>query len=295
MEDLMLKERGSTSGASRERERLLAGIRVTERTLEINRISTPVLEGGSGHPVVLLHGPGEHAAKWVRVLPDLIATHRVIVPDLPGHGSSRVEGGPLTSERVLGWLTGLIERTCASPPTLVGQIVGGGIAARFAVDYGDRIARLVLSDSLGLSPFQPSPEFGSALGEFVTRPDEVSFDRIWRLCAFDLDRLRDHMGDRWQAFEAYTLDRALAPEVQAAQHALMEQFGFPPIPAEDLRRIAVPTTLIWGRRNLAAGVEVATAASARYGWPLHVIEAAGDDPPLEQPERFLEALRATMS
>jgi hypothetical protein len=41
-------------------------------------------------------------------------------------------------------------------------------------------------------------------------------------------------------------------------------------------------------------LSVAEAASARYGWPLHVIENARDDPAIEQPEAFLEALRAAL-
>ena len=68
----------------------------------------------------------------------------------------------------------------------------------------------------------------------------------------------------------------------------------PAIPPADLARIAVPTTLIWGRHDLATPLPIAEAASARYGWPLHVIEDAGDDPPIEQPEAFLNALRVAL-
>ena len=56
-------------------------------------------------------------------------------------------------------------------------------------------------------------------------------------------------------------------------------------------RITVPTTLIWGRHDLATQLAIAESASTRYGWPLHVIENAADDPPIEQPEAFLRALR----
>jgi pimeloyl-ACP methyl ester carboxylesterase len=66
------------------------------------------------------------------------------------------------------------------------------------------------------------------------------------------------------------------------------------IPPADLARIAVPTTLIWGRHDLATRLQIAEAASARYGWPLHVIENCADDPPIEQPEAFLVALRAAL-
>ena len=68
----------------------------------------------------------------------------------------------------------------------------------------------------------------------------------------------------------------------------------PAIPPADLARIAVPTTLIWGRHDLATPLSVAEAASARYGWPLHVIENCTDDPPIEQPEALLRALRAAL-
>jgi hypothetical protein len=39
---------------------------------------------------------------------------------------------------------------------------------------------------------------------------------------------------------------------------------------------------------------IAHAASTRYAWPLHVIENAGDDPPMEQPEAFVGALRVAL-
>jgi pimeloyl-ACP methyl ester carboxylesterase len=228
------------------------------------------------------------------VIPDLVTTHRVVAPDLPGHGASDVADGPLEADRVLAWLSELIERTCASSPALVGLILGGAIAARFAHEQSDRLTRLVLVDSLALGPFRPAPEFERALIDWTTRPSEGTHDRIWRHCAVDLDGLRNRMGESWEPFTAYNLDRAQTPSVQAAVHTLMEQFGLLAIPPKDLARIAVPTTLIWGRHDLATPLQIAEAASARYGWPLHVIENAGDDPPLEQPEAFLHALRGAL-
>ena len=276
------------------RERLLAGLPVTERRLRLNGVSTAVLEGGDGPPVVLLHGPGEYGAKWSLVIPNLVATHRVIAPDLPGHGASEVVDSPVDVERILAWLDDLIECTCPTPPTLVGHILGGAIAARFASNRGERISRLVLVDALGLAAFQPSPEFGLALTEFIAEPTEETHDRLWSRCAFDLDTLRNRLGTRWEWIKAYNLDRARAAGLRATQHALMEEFGVLAIRPPVLARIAVPTTLIWGRHDLATHLSIAQAASIRYGWPLHVIENAADDPPLEQPEAFLEALRAAL-
>jgi pimeloyl-ACP methyl ester carboxylesterase len=277
------------------RRRLLSELPVTERRLDLAGISTTVLEGGEGSSIVLLHGPGEHATKWLRVVPDLATSHHVIVPDLPGHGASEVPDGPIHSDRVLEWLRDLLECTCRTPAVLVGQILGGAIAARLAVEESDRLSHLVLSDTLGLAPFQPTPEFGAALLDFLQQPDEDTHDRLWERCAFDLDALRHRMGASWDSIKAYNLDRAQAPSLKATQQSLMEQFGMPAIPPEKLAQFTAPTTLIWGRHDLATRLAVAEAASARYGWPLHVIEDAADDPPIEQPEAFLRALRAALA
>ena len=137
------------------REQLLAGIPVTERRLELAGVSTAVLEGGEGPPVLLLHGPGGYAAMWQQVIPAIAATHRVVAPDLPGHGTSTVPERGLDAETVLSWLGELIDETCPAPPVLVGQLVGGAVAARFAADHGDRLERLVLVVPFGLAPFQP--------------------------------------------------------------------------------------------------------------------------------------------
>jgi pimeloyl-ACP methyl ester carboxylesterase len=296
MRDQSKREMQSPHGSTSEdpRSRLLAGLPVTERRLRLNGISTVVLEGGDGPPIVLLHGPGEYGAKWMRVIPELSTSHRVIVPDLPGHGESEAIEGPFGVERILAWLDDLIECTCQGKPTLVGQIIGGAIGARFACEHGDRLAGLVLADSLGLAGFQPTPEFGKALMDFVSDPREEKHDHFWTLCAFDLDTLRDRLGERWNWLKSYNLDRARRPDLGATQQVLMELFGMPAIPPDDLRGISVPTTLIWGRHDLATPLAVARSASKEYGWPLHVIDDAADDPPLEQPELFLEALRADL-
>jgi pimeloyl-ACP methyl ester carboxylesterase len=279
------------------RQRLLATTSLTERRLDLAGVSTAVLEGGDGPPVILLHGPGEFAAKWMLVSPRLVATHRVIAPDLPGHGASVVDG-PVDTGRVLAWLGELIDHTCppgvsgGRPPVVVGH--GFALATRFAVDHSDLLDHLVLVDTLGLAPFEPAAEFAAALEAFAVGPDEETYDDLWHECVYDLSQLRADLGTRWETFKAYYLDRARAPSVQAALHALMEE-GLAEIPAADLERITVPTTLVWGRHDLATPLRIAQAASARYGWGLQVIENASDDPALEQPEAFHKALLSALS
>jgi pimeloyl-ACP methyl ester carboxylesterase len=290
------KQEGKDGGrlTATARERALAHLPLSERSLRLNGIATAVWEGGGGPPLVLLHGPGEHAAKWLRVAPLLVRTNWVIAPDLPGHGSTAPIEGAFDGERVLAWLDDLIECTCPTPPVLVGQIAAGALAARFAAAYGHRLSHLVLVDTLGLAPFQPDPGFGQALMEFLGGPTEETHDQLWSRCAHDLDAMRRRMGGQWEDLKAYNLDRARDPALHGTQQTIMEQFGFPAIPSSELERIMVPTALIWGRHDLATPLPVAEAASDRFGWPLFVIENAGDDPPMEQPDAFVETLRRSL-
>ena len=91
-------------------------------------------------------------------------------------------GGSLDADRVIAWLSELIEHTCPSPPVLVGYALGGAIAARFASDQGDRLSRLVLVDALGLGRFEPAPDFGLALNDFLAQPTEHTRQPLATLC-----------------------------------------------------------------------------------------------------------------
>jgi len=292
-----LEERQEAPGLDARRE-LLAGQPVTERYIELAGVTTAVLEGGEGNdgpPLVLLHGPGEFAAGWLRVFGDLVAEHRVIAPDLPGHGASTVGGGPLDAGRVLAWFDELLVATCPERPVVVGRTGGGAIAARFAAEQSARLDRLVLVDSLALAEFQPSARFELVITRFMTEPDEHNYDRLMAECLFDVDGVRDQLGGAWPAFEAYAVALARTPSVQVAVGTVLGELCVAPIPPEDLERISVPTSLIWGRHDLATDLAVAQAASARFGWPLLVIDEAGDDPALDQPGAFVDALREVLA
>ena len=289
-----VEERDGRSADHNTRERMLAELPVTERRLQLAGISSAVLEGGDGPPVLLLHGPGEFAALWGRVIPDLVSTHRVVAPDLPGHGATGLPDGPLDHDRVRTWIGELIERTCASPPALVGHLLGGAIAARFASERRDQLSRLVLVDSFGLSWNRTSPRFALPLLVYIARPTEHTRDRFLAQCFVDFDGLRGQLGERFEPIGEYALEWARTKTAKAALRRLMPAYGIRPIPPDVLMQITVPTTLIWGRHDLQTRLSVAEAASARYGWPLYVIEGARDDPFFEQPEAALHALRAAL-
>src|SRR5436189_1190934 len=211
--DMTIAYENQTVGS---RELLLAGIPVRERRLDAAGIPTALLETGDGPPLVLLHEVGAFAPQWLRVLPSLARTHRVIAPDLPGHGETGLGEEELDGTRVIAWLGELIASTCDEPPVLVGHLGSGAVAARFAIDHGDSLSRLVLVDSFGLGKFRPAPRFGLALLRYVGRPTARTYRGLMQRCTFDFDDVRESLGDRWAAFEDYSLSGDRPPEGKTA-------------------------------------------------------------------------------
>jgi pimeloyl-ACP methyl ester carboxylesterase len=91
---------------------------------------------------------------------------------------------------------------------LVGHLLGGAIAARFASDHADRLSRLVLVDTFGLGRLRPSPRFALTLTTYLTRPTKRKQDRFFRQCFVDLDGLREQAGGVMEQLEEYAKPEA---------------------------------------------------------------------------------------
>jgi pimeloyl-ACP methyl ester carboxylesterase len=292
---LSKKSHKQAISSNNNRNQLTEALPVTEHQVNLAGISTAVLLGGEGPPMILLHGPGESSVWWMRVIPRLIRNNRVIVPDLPGHGESKVNIESLDTALIFDWLSDLIEQTSPSPPILVGNILGGSIGARFAVNQGNQIARLVLVNSLGLGKFRPKPSFAFRLMRFMLWPTEKNFNRFFPHCMYDVDELRQSMGKYWDPFVEYNLECARDEARSDALQFMMKNMGIPKIPDKELEKINVPTALIWGRHDKANKLKIAKAANKKYGWPLQIIEKTRDDPKLERPDAFTKALYNTIN
>lgn len=286
---------GATNQAATAHQRLVTASGLAQRRVNAAGVDTAVLEGGDGPPMLFLHGQGEYWAVWLSVIDDLVTTHRLVIADLPGHGGSGMGSARLDGDMTVAWLDELIDATCDQPPVVVGHLLGGAIAARHAIAHHDRAAHVVLVDTLGLGWFRPALRFALPMIRFMVRPTPQSRDRLFRECFVDFDQTGDNFGDRWDDLRDYALDRARNPTTQAALRSLMPRVGMPAIPPDDLASITTPTTLIHGRRDLQVDVSLAQEASARHGWPLHVIEGARDDPAAECPVDFIAALRSAIT
>ena len=259
-------------------------------------MSTPVLEGGEGPRIVLLHGLGGFAEEWRLVIPKLTSDHRVVVPDLPGLGRSEVVRSDLDAASVVAWLRELIEQTCSEPPTLVGHSLGGGIAVRFAIEHPDRVSRVVLVDAASVGrPNRPAPAVLAALIRFGAGPTHANHDRLMSHVLVHPGRVSRKWGDQWPGFEGYDIDLAKDKSVSRSTGQLLRRVAGRRVPIDQLAAIDVPVAMIWGTGDRLMRFRIAERTAERMGWPLFPIDDCGHAPHIERPSVFHEALEMAMS
>jgi pimeloyl-ACP methyl ester carboxylesterase len=102
--------------------------------------------------VLLIHGLGGTRRSWRHLIDRLAITHRVIAPDLPGHGESDAPAGDYSLGAHATALRDLLVALGHHSITVVGHSLGGGIAMQFAYQFPERTSRLILISSGGLGP-----------------------------------------------------------------------------------------------------------------------------------------------
>jgi pimeloyl-ACP methyl ester carboxylesterase len=107
--------------------------------------------GGKGSLVVLLHGANDQSGAWARVAGPLKDRHRVLIPDLPGHGRSEPREGPLrVADLYAGVLALLDTEARGERATLVGNSMGGWLAMLCAHRRPGRVSGVVLVNGAAL-------------------------------------------------------------------------------------------------------------------------------------------------
>jgi len=103
---------------------------------------------GNGRPLMLIHGLGSSGADWAFQVPPLAASHRLILPDLPGAGASDPSRGPPSIASMAAAMWSLLDAVADGRPQLVGFSLGGAVALEMALQRPDEVERLVLINSL---------------------------------------------------------------------------------------------------------------------------------------------------
>jgi len=276
------------------REKLLDGLALTERRLELAGSSTVVLEGGDGPPLLLLHGGIESGgAYWAPVVSGLAQSHRLVVPDIPGLGESeplaRLDSGAWAD-----WFAELVQSTCPEEPTLIAHSLLGNLATRLVTRRGDLLRRFVIYGAPAIGPYRMPLGLRAVAIRFALRPNERNQERFERRAFHDLDRARRRDPEWFEAWSAYSRARAAVPHCKRTMRWLIPHCT-KEIPGDHLHSITLPTALLWGRYDRFVSLDHGEAASARLGWTLHVVDDAGHVPHVEQPEAFQRALGAALT
>jgi 2-hydroxy-6-oxonona-2,4-dienedioate hydrolase len=264
------------------------GLAVYHRS--IDGVETRVIEAGDrdAPPLVCLHGTGGHAEAFILNLAALSRDHHVLAYDLPGHGWS---GAPDRSYEIDGYgrhLDAFLDAFALPRTTLIGQSLGGWIAAAYAAGHPDRVGCLVLVGAGGnnFDPAVMDQLRSSSMAAVETPTPQAVRDRVallfTRRVAVDdeLVTCRQAIYSRPGAMDAMRKALALqTPEIRR-RNLFTGWAG-----------IQCPALLVWGREDrvvpLTAGEEMVAAIPDSR---LVVLDRCGHWPQFERPEQFHQAV-----
>jgi pimeloyl-ACP methyl ester carboxylesterase len=240
----------------------------------VRGIDLEVLRKGTGHPILLLHGPNtiDPRSRFV----ELLSAHaEIIAPSHPGFGHSPRPADFDTVYDLVHLYLDLLEALPHQKVTLLGCSFGGWLAAEIAAACCHRLDRLILVDAFGIK--LGDRESRDILDLFNTSPTEV-LRRSW------------HDPVKWAPDFNAMSDDALV--VHARNWDALCLYGWQPFMYNPnlprwLSRIAVPTLVLWGASDGVVSPDYGRAYCGRIpGARFELIQEAGHYPEIEQPEVF---------
>ena len=253
---------------------------------EKTSIATPeghmtVWEAGSGPCMVLLHGAGDQAGAWARVVRPLIEDYHVVIPDLPGHWKSDPRSGPLSVGQILRGVEIVMEARCpGEKAVLVGNSLGAWVAFLYAHDYPDSVERVIAVNG------GPLKEENPAVNLFPANREEAA------------QTMKGLMGPATPPIPGFVLDDVVrqartGPAARLAQTA--DEMGAYLLDGR-LSEVTVPVELVWGDADQL--LTLAYAQRLLDGLPrarLYVVKGCGHVPQRECPDRFVAALEEALA
>ena len=238
-----------------------------------------------GAPVVLLHGLGSSGADWALQLPALGARHRVLVPDLRGHGRSSRPRGRLIVAAMARDVAALLTVLEAPPAHVVGLSFGGCVAQALALDEPARVRSLTLVNTFA-RPAAAGPRGAlrmlARLGLLTCAPMSV--------VAAHVARGLFPRGDQRELYRAAVASLASNPR-RTYLASLRALAGF------DVRRrlgeLRCPTLVIAGDRDRTVPLaSKRLLQSSIPGAELLIVGDSGHATPYDQADQFTTALLA---
>jgi pimeloyl-ACP methyl ester carboxylesterase len=228
---------------------------ITVGTSAVNTISL-----GEGPAVVFVHGLSGSWPNWLEQLPVLARSHRAIALDLPGFGHSPMPRDEISIAGYADLLDKLLTQLGVDAAAVVGNSMGGFIAAELAITAPQRVERLVLVSAAGLSTHN-DPRTGAAIPALRRAERILLAGGAWAASRSDTLAKRRRVRRATLAVVAAHPERlpgALAAEqIRGAgkpgfTQALQAIYAYDV--RERLSQIACPTLIVWGADDRLIGV-----------------------------------------
>lgn len=242
------------------------------------------IEAGAGPAIVLVHGLADDSGVWQQQIGPLARHGRVLALDQIGFGRSDKPLLDYRAQTLVDFLDEFMQTVHAAHAVVVGNSLGGWVAALLAVEHPQRVDKLVLIDSAGLNGL---PE---ALGPRVMEALRLStLDDLRILGPLTFadpsfyqpeETLRRAFADRVAARDGYTVSRIME-SIERGEDLLDER----------LAKIAQPTLIVWGRRDGLIPLRFGERfRSAIRGARLVVLDRCGHEPQVECTPRLESVL-----
>lgn len=260
--------------------------------------------GGTGPPLVCVHGLGGAALNWMAVGAGLARGYRVLAPDLRGFGKTPLGSHSAAIDANQMLLNRFIREVAGSPSVVVGHSMGGLLATLQAARHPETVSATALADPA--LPWRGRRRFDASIWAFFSLmmvpglaewqlrrrllrlgPDRISAQTL-TICTVDPYRVP---AEARQAHLELARERAGLPDgeralAQAARSLLrmLTRRNF----AQLYQRVRGPVLIVHGERDRLVPVEFSLAIGRRYDWSVEVLPDVGHIPMLEVPDRFVE-------
>jgi pimeloyl-ACP methyl ester carboxylesterase len=270
-----------------------------QRPLELLGRQVNVLDtGGTGPPLLFLHGWSSNWQIFLLNIAAFMRTHRCIAIDLPGFGASEMPSEPISIQGYAKTVDAMCDALGVECVAVVGNSMGGFVGAELALTFDTRVDRLVLVSAAGLSTEEIARKPVLTLARLVTAG--LPYTRRFEQAVVRRRRLR-RAAMQWVFRYPEKLSIPLAQE-------LVLSFGKPGfIPAlkalleysyrDRLAAIEIPVLIVWGRNDLLVPVADATGYQRLIGdnARVEIFEDTGHVPMVERPTRFNELVRGFLA
>ena len=225
------------------------------RLHQIDIGGTPVnyvdLGEGEGEPIVFVHGLGGQWQNWLENLPRAALERRVIALDLPGFGLTPLPRDEITIPGYGRCVDALCEKLDLGRVDIVGNSMGGYIAAEVAIQFPQRIDQLLLVSAAGITsadiarrPIYTLGRIATALTTHLAAQDRAIAARPkTRHLALELVARYPSLLAPDLAYEGF-FKGAGKPGFEAALRACLE-YDF----RDRLQDIRRPTLILWGEKD----------------------------------------------